>query len=67
MAGNQTASQMIGKFWLFIIANIKSSKQKGVRCKLVLRSAMINCIYKLKIKLFIVLTNSLQVPPISAK
>ena len=38
-------------FSFFIIANIKSSKQKGVRCKLVLRPAMISCIYILKIKL----------------
>ena len=64
MGGNQTANQMIVKFWLaiwqitilnnffsfFIIANIKSSKQKGVRCKIVLRPAMISCIYILKNK-----------------
>ena len=66
MGENQTANQMIVKFWLaiwqtpifnkyffsfFIIANIKSSKQKGVRCKLVLRAAMISCIYILKNKI----------------
>ena len=47
------------KFFLFYL---KSSKQKGVRYKLVLRPATISCAYKLKTKLFIVLRNSIQVP-----
>ena len=77
MGGIETTNQMIGKlslaicqtpifnryiFSFFIIANIKSSKQKKVRYQLIIRQAMTSCIYKLKMKLFIVLINSLQAP-----